>query len=156
MLSIGWRAMKIGGAHEVAVDAPAERCMAILLDVPAYRDWWPGVTEAEVLAPGEQPEIRLVFDSHAPGIGEIELLARLVPEPPSALRVALTGGRLSRLDGPGWTLTDEGGGRCRVRYEIQAEMDTGMPGFLERPFAEPAKRFLVTEPVEALKRRAES
>ena len=38
--------MKIGGAHEVAVDAPAERCMAILLDVPAYTDWWPGVTEA--------------------------------------------------------------------------------------------------------------
>ena len=35
-------------------------------------------------------------------------------------------------------------------------MDTGLPGFLEKPFAEPAKRFLVTEPVEALKRRAES
>jgi hypothetical protein len=146
--------MKIGGAHEVSVGAPAERCREILLDVPAYRDWWPGVTEAEVLAPGPEPEVRLVFDSHAPGIGAIELLARLVPDA-TGVRVALTGGRLSRLDGPGWTLTDEPGGGCRVRYEIQAEMDTGMPGFLERPFAEPAKRFLVTEPVEALKRRAE-
>jgi hypothetical protein len=43
-----------------------------------------------------------------------------------------------------------------VRYEIRAEMDTGLPGFLEKPFADPAMRFLVTEPVEALKRRAES
>jgi hypothetical protein len=147
--------MKIGGAHEVAVDAPAERCMAILLDVPAYTDWWPGVTEAAVLRPGEQPEIRLVFDSHAPGIGAIELLARLEPESPSRLRIALMGGRLSRLDGPGWTVTDEPGGGSRARYEIQAEMKTGLPGFLEKGFAEPAKRFLVTEPVEALRRRAE-
>jgi hypothetical protein len=146
--------MKIGGAHEVLVDAPAERCRAILLDVPAYPGWWPGVTEAEVLAPGAEPEVRLVFDSHAPGIGAIELLARLVPGP-AGVQIALTGGRLSRLDGPGWTLTDEPEGGCRVRYEIHAEMDTGMPGFLERPFAEPAKRFLVTEPVEALKRQAE-
>lgn len=148
--------MKIGGAHEVAVDAPAERCMAILLDVPAYPDWWPGVTEAAVLDPGPEPEIRLVFDSQAPGVGEIELRARLVPQPPSALRIALTGGRLSRLDGPGWTMIDEPGDGCRVRYEIEAEMQTGMPRLLERGFSEPAKRFLVTEPVEALKRRAES
>jgi ribosome-associated toxin RatA of RatAB toxin-antitoxin module len=149
-------AMKIGGAHEVAVGATAERCMAIILDVPAYREWWPGVTESEVLSAGEQPEVRLVFDSHAPGIGAIELLARLEPRPPSSVGIGLMGGRLKKLTGPGWTLTDDGGAACRVRYEIQAEMDTGMPGFMEKPFAEPAKRFLVTEPVEALKRRAES
>lgn len=147
--------MKIGGAHEVVIDAPAERCMAILLDVDGYPAWWPGATEAEVLTPGEEPEVRIVFDSHAPGVGAIELLARLVPESPSRLRIVRTGGRLSRLEGPGWTLTDAPGG-CRARYEIEAEMDTGMPGFLEKPFADPAKRFLVTEPVEALKRRAES
>ena len=34
-------------------------------------------------------------------------------------------------------------------------MDTGLPRFMEKAFGEPAKRFLVTEPVEALKRRAE-
>lgn len=148
--------MKIGGAHEATVGATAERCLAILLDVPAYREWWPGVTEAEVIQPGEQPEVRLVFDSHAPGIGAIDLLARLEPRPPSGLGIALLGGRLKTLDGPGWTFTGENGAACRVRYEIHAEMDTGMPGFLEKPFAEPARRFLVTEPVEGLKRRAES
>jgi hypothetical protein len=147
--------MKIGGAHEVAVDAPADRILAILLDVPAYPEWWPGVSEASILTPGPEPEIRLVFDSHAPGVGAIELLARLVPEPPSGLRIALTGGRLDRLDGPGWTVTETPGGGSRLRYEIEAEMKTGLPGFLEKGFAEPAKRFLITEPVEALKRQAE-
>jgi hypothetical protein len=147
--------MEAGGAHEVTVAASAERCMEILLDVPAYPSWWPGMTEAAVTDPGPEPGVRFVFDSHAPGVGAIELLARLVPESPSRLRIDLTGGRLKRLDGPGWTLTDEAGG-CRVRYEIEVEMDTGLPGFLEKGFREPAKRFLVTEPVEALKRRAES
>lgn len=149
-------AMKIGGAHEVAVGATAERCMAIILDVPAYREWWPGVTESEVLSAGEQPEVRLVFDSHAPGIGAIELLARLEPQPPSRIGIQLMGGRLKTLTGPGWTLTENGNATCRVRYDITAEMDTGLPRFMEKPFADPAKRFLVTEPVEALKRRAES
>ena len=120
-------AMKIGGAHEVAVGATAERCMAIILDVPAYREWWPGVTESEVLSAGEQPEVRLVFDSHAPGIGAIELLARLEPQPPSRVGIELMGGRLKTLTGPGWTLTENGDGTCRVRYDITAEMDTGLP-----------------------------
>jgi hypothetical protein len=146
--------MKIAGAHEVAIGAGAERCMAILLDVPAYPEWWPGVTEATVLQPGEQPEIRLVFDTKTP-IGSIELLARLEPDPPSRMPIRLTGGRLSRLDGPGWTLRDDAAGGCTARYEIEAEMDTGMPGFLEKPFQDSARRFLVAEPVEALKRRAE-
>jgi hypothetical protein len=107
------------------------------------------------VTPGEHPEVRMVFDSHAPGIGEIELLARLVPAPSSGLGIELMGGRLSALEGPGWTITPDAGG-CRVRYEIEGEMKTGLPGFLEKGFKEPAKRFLVTEPVEALKRRAES
>jgi len=96
-----------------------------------------------------------VFDSHAPGIGSIELLARLDPHPPSSVGIGLMGGRLKKLTGPGWTLTDQGGTACRVRYEIHVEIDTGMPRFMEKAFAEPAKRFMVTEPVEALKRRAE-
>ena len=90
-----------------------------------------------------------------PRFGTPGWYSRLEPDPPSQLAIRLTGGRLSRLDGPGWTVHDEPAGGCRVRYEIEAEMDTGMPGFMERPFAEPARRFLITEPVEALKRRAE-
>ena len=145
--------MEIGGSHEVSVGAPADRIMDILLDIPGYTEWWPGVTEATVLEPGERPEIRLLVDTKTP-IGQIELRARLTPERPSRLGVERTGGKLDRLDGA-WTLRDETGGGTVVRYDIEAEMDTGMPGFLEKPFREPAKRFLVNEPVEALKRRAE-
>jgi ribosome-associated toxin RatA of RatAB toxin-antitoxin module len=148
--------MEISGAHEVEVQAPAEHCFAILLDVPAYPEWWPGATRAEVLQPGPQPEVLLGFDPHAPGVGEIELRLRLEPDPPSRLALRLTGGRLERLDGPGWTLTARGEDACTVRYEVVAEMSTGLPGFLERGFAGQARRFLVDEPVEALRQRAEA
>jgi ribosome-associated toxin RatA of RatAB toxin-antitoxin module len=148
--------MEISGAHEVEVQAPAERCFAILLDVPAYPEWWPGATRAEVLQPGAQPEILLGFDPHAPGVGEIELRLRLEPDAPSRVVPRLTGGRLQRLDGPGWTLTAGGAQACTVRYEISAEMATGLPGFLERGFSGQAKRFMIDEPVEALRRRAEA
>jgi hypothetical protein len=35
-------------------------------------------------------------------------------------------------------------------------MDTGLPGFLERPFKDKARSFFVDAPVEALKKRAEA
>ena len=146
--------MKASAAHEVDVAATAAACFAILVDVPGYPAWWPGLSSAEVLRPGDEPEIRLVFAP--PMVGDIDLLLRLHPEPPTHVGLTLLGGRLKRLEGPGWTLRDEGSGRCRVRYEIEAEMDTGLPGFLERSFASQAGRFLVAEPVEALKRRAET
>jgi ribosome-associated toxin RatA of RatAB toxin-antitoxin module len=145
--------MKIGGSHEAEVDATAERCMEILLDVPAYPQWWPRATEAEVTAPGDQPEVRIVFE--APVVGAIDLLARFEPEPPFGLRIRRTGGRLKKLEGPGWTLTPTPGGGCRARYEIEAEMDTGFPGFMENKAKGPAAELLITAPVEALKRRAE-
>ena len=97
-----------------------------------------------------------MFDSHAPGIGAIELLARLEPEPPSRLGVELTGGRLKTLDGPGWTLTENRRRPAASATRSRPRWTRACRGFLEKPFAEPAKRFLVTEPVEALKRRAES
>jgi ribosome-associated toxin RatA of RatAB toxin-antitoxin module len=148
--------MVISGAHEVEVQAPAERCFAILLDVPAYPEWWPGATRAEVVEPGPPPEIVLGFDPHAPGVGEIELRLRLESEAPTRMVPKLTGGRLSRLDGPGWTLTPKGEEACTVRYEITAEMATGLPGFLERGFAGQGKRFMIDEPVEALRTRAQA
>ena len=43
-----------------------------------------------------------------------------------------------------------------VRYSAAAEMDTGLPGFLERPFKDKARSFFVDAPVEALKKRAEA
>ena len=147
--------MRIHDAHEVQVAAGCERCFEILLDVEGYPAWWPGATETQVLRPGPEPEVRLVFDPHLPGAGVIDLELRFETEPPVALRPRLLGGRLSRLEGPGWTLREQDGGGCLVRYEVEAEMDTGLPGFLEKRFAGQAARFLVTEPVEALKRRAE-
>src|SRR5918997_4368287 len=103
--------MEIGGSHEVSVGAPADRIMDILLDIPGYAEWWPGVTEATVLEPGERPEIRLLVDTKTP-VGQIELRARLTPERPSRLGVALTGGRADQPPGA-WAVRGDAGGSIR-------------------------------------------
>ena len=66
------------------------------------------------------------------------------------------GGRLKTLTGPGWTLTEKATARAACATTSPRRWTRGCPRFMEKPFADPAKRFLVTEPVEALKRRAES
>lgn len=149
--------VEISGTKESDVAAPRERCFAILTDYEAFPQWWPGCKSASLVDAGspEEQDVELVFDTDSP-IGDVDCLVRFRVEPPERIRQERLSGRLKRLAGDGWLLTDRGDGTTDVRYSASAEMDTGMPGFLERPFRAKAKQFFVDAPVEALKRRAEA
>lgn len=149
--------MKISGTSEAHVTAPAERCYAILTDFQAYPDWWPGCKSASLVGSGSagSQDVALVFDTRSP-VGDVDCVVRFRVEPPARVRMERVSGRLKRLDGEGWVLSDRADGETDVRYSAAAEMDTGLPGFLERPFKDKARYFFVEAPVEALKDRAEA
>ena len=148
--------VEIAGTQVAHVGAARERCFEILADYQAFPKWWPGCTSASVVgggSPGEQ-DVELLFDTHSP-VGDVDCVVRFRLEPPERVRMERRSGRLKRLDGEGWLLTDRGDGTTDVRYSALAAMDTGLPGFVERPFRDKAKHFFIAAPVEALKRRAE-
>jgi uncharacterized protein YndB with AHSA1/START domain len=149
--------MEVSGSAEAEVAASRERCFAILTAYEAFPQWWPGCTSASLLTaggPGEQ-DVALVFDTRSP-IGEVDCTVRFRVDPPQRVWPQRLSGRLKRLDGDGWVLTDRSDGTTAVRYAAAAEMDTGLPGFVERAFRDKAKHFFIDAPVEALKRRAEA
>lgn len=47
-------------------------------------------------------------------------------------------------------------GGTDARYALSGEMDSGLPGFLERPFAAKARHVLIIAPMRALRRRVQS
>ena len=149
--------MDISDTQQTRVAAPRERCFEILTAYEAFPQWWPGCTSASVLGSGSAGEhdVELIFDTHSP-VGEVDCIVRFRVQPPERVRPERLSGRLKRLEGDGWLLTDRGDGTTDVRYSASATMDTGLPGFLERPFRDKAKHFFVAAPVEALKRRAEA
>jgi carbon monoxide dehydrogenase subunit G len=149
--------MEVSGTKEAQVGAPRERCFAILTAYEAFPQWWPGCKSASLLGaggPGEQ-DVELVFDTSSP-IGDVDCTVRFRADPPQRVWPERLSGRLKRLDGDGWLLTDSGEGTTTVRYAAAAEMDTGLPRFVERAFRDKAKHFFIDAPVEALKRRAEA
>ena len=150
--------MEISGSSGADVAAPPEACFDVLIDYARYPEWWPGCTRATIVAgdPAQSGhEVELTFDTHSP-IGQLDVRLRFAAERPHRLVPERVAGRLGRLGGDGWELEPTPDGGTRVRYDVRASLDTGLPRLLERPLLERARRFLVEEPVRALKRRVES
>lgn len=146
--------MKLSGSHSVEIDAPVERCRAVLVDFDRYHEWFPGVKESRLVsAPGEPPTGRLVF--HAAGVlPDVHCTLRYETPEPDRLEPHSGEGELG-VRGPGWTLTAQGVARSLVAYEVELEMPVP-GGFLgERALKGPASRYLLEEPVRRLKARVE-
>jgi ribosome-associated toxin RatA of RatAB toxin-antitoxin module len=149
--------VKVAGHAEAKLAAPPERCLEVLTDFAAYPQWWPGCEAAEIVSGGPPAwEVAFRFDTHSP-IGTIECRLRCtVSDDGTHLRLHALAGPLQRLEGEGWTLRRRADGHTDARYALAGEMRTGLPGFVERPFAAKAREVLIVEPVEALAQRIDA
>ncbi len=150
--------MKVEGEARATVAAPPARCVEVLTDFAAYPQWWPGCMSAEVVG-GDPPssfDVQFRFDTHSP-VGQIDVRLRLtVSADDTSIRIEALAGPLERLHGDGWTLTARDDTTTDARYELAGEMRTGLPGFVERPFAGKARGVLIDLPVAAFARRIDS
>lgn len=150
--------MNVAGEAQATVAAPPDRVLAVLTDFAAYPQWWPGCLSAEIVG-GEAPasyEVAFRFDTHSP-VGNIDVTLRFdVAADGSGIALKALAGPLQRLEGDGWTLRPHGEDATDARYELGGEMNTGLPRFLERPFAGKARGVLIDAPVAALATRVAS
>ncbi len=148
--------MKVSGEARATLDAPPQQVLAMLTDFAAYPQWWPGCLRADVVG-GDAParyDVALAFDTHTP-IGKIDVTMRFDVAPDaSGIRLSTLAGPLKDVTGDGWTLAAAGDGeQTDARYQLAGEMQTGLPGFVEHPFAGKAQQFLIDAPVAALRQR---
>lgn len=148
--------MRVAGDASATVTAAPDKVLATLTDFAAYPQWWPGCLRADVVG-GSAPssyEVAFTFDTHSP-VGNVDVTLRFdVADDGTAIRLSALAGPLKELEGDGWTLRrDADGATTTARYQLAGEMDTGLPGFLERPFAGKAREVLIDLPVAALAAR---
>jgi ribosome-associated toxin RatA of RatAB toxin-antitoxin module len=150
--------VKVSGEARATLTAPPHQVLVVLTDFAAYPQWWPGCLRADLIG-GEAPsryDVAFTFDTHTP-IGKIDVTIRFdVVADGSAIRLTALDGPLKDLEGDGWSLAPADGGATDARYELSGEMETGLPGFVERPFAAKAREFLIDAPVAALRSRIAS
>lgn len=150
--------MRVAGEARATLSAPPHQVLAMLVDFAAYPQWWAGCVRADVVG-DESParyDVAFTFDTHTP-IGMIDVTIRFDVAPDgSGMRLSALAGPLRDLEGDGWTLLAGSDGTTEARYELAGEMDTGLPAFVERPFAGKAREFLIDAPVAALQSRIAS
>ncbi len=149
--------MRLSGSNRIEIAAARERCRAVLLDFEGYADWFPGVRESTAVVTAEAaPAGRLVFSAGIDLVPDIPCTLRYDLSVTNRLTPVVTDGAL-RIGGPGWQLEALAEQRTLIRYEVELELELSVPGgrLAERVLSGPARRYLIEQPAEQLRRHVE-
>lgn len=132
------------------IAATDETVLDVITDLDAYPEWAEGILEAETLtrdAEGRPDTARFRVDAK---VAEVTYTLRYAYAPGSVSWSLLEGETISQLDGS-YELSPDGAG-TKVRYDLEADVDLPLPGFLKKR----AAKQILDQGLRGLKRRAES
>jgi ribosome-associated toxin RatA of RatAB toxin-antitoxin module len=137
----------------IVIDAPADRIMAVIADLPAYPQWSDGIASVTVLSVYEDDnrpaDARFVLDS-----GAIKDTYELEYDWDGNARVSWTltkGDMLTAMDGT-YELTENGDGTTTVHYRLSVDIKIPMIGMIKRK----AEKVIVDTALKGLKKRVEA
>lgn len=137
----------------IVIDAPADRIMAVIADLPAYPQWSDGIASVTVLSVYEDDnrpaDARFVLDS-----GAIKDTYELEYDWDGNARVSWTltkGDMLTAMDGT-YELTGNGDGTTTVHYRLSVDIKIPMIGMIKRK----AEKVIVDTALKGLKKRVEA
>lgn len=139
--------------QSIVVDAPAERIMAVIADLPAYPEWAKAVSRTEVLELDEQGRAhRVRFTLDAGPVQDVYTLC--YDWAPDGLKVNwhLVQGQMQRAQNGEYALRPlNDGSSTEVTYTLSVELALPMIGLLRRK----AEKVIMDIALKELKRRAE-
>jgi ribosome-associated toxin RatA of RatAB toxin-antitoxin module len=143
--------MSVHASDTVRIDAPLEDVLAVVRDVDAQSDWWPGMLASEVLRSddgGLVARARLVNDVKV-AKDEFELD---YTHAEASMAWTLAGRSSAQKEQTGsWTLVDRGGA-TEATLELTIATSLPLPGLVQRKVVKDTVRGAT----KALKRRCEA
>lgn len=141
----------IHGSSSAEIDAPIDRCWALVEDVPSAPEWQGGLVQMDVVERDDQGRA-LVCDAVSDAkLRRVHTRVRFTYEAPTRLSWTLIDGELDSLDGS-WELEDLGGGRTRVTYALAVDPGS-IPRLIRGPIEAAARAILVNGRASELSRR---
>jgi len=141
----------ISGSSSTEVNAPIEKCWAVVEDVPSAPEWQNGLVKMDVIERDDQGRA-LVCDALSDAkLRKVLTRVRFTYEAPTRLSWSMIDGELASMEGS-WELEDLGGGRTHVTYALA--VDPGPVGALVRgPIERIARSILVNGRAKELGKR---
>jgi ribosome-associated toxin RatA of RatAB toxin-antitoxin module len=137
-------------SETTTIAAPEATVLEVITDLDAYPEWAEGMLEAETLTrddEGRPATARFRVDAK---VAEVRYTLEYRYAEHTVSWTLLEGETISQLDGR-YELTP-GGDRTEVRYDLEADVDMPLPGFLKKR----AAKQILEQGLSGLKRRAES
>lgn len=120
-------------SETITIGAPLERVWAIASDIERYPEWAHDVTSVSVRSRDDQGRpAEVEFRASALGRSTHYVLAYDYSGAPGRLSWTMVSGDIQRSIDGAYVLTDLGGGRTEVRYELAIDLAVPLPGFVKR------------------------
>jgi ribosome-associated toxin RatA of RatAB toxin-antitoxin module len=141
------------GSSSAEVDAPIDRCWAVVEDVATAPQWQGGLVELDVIERDEQGRPLICEALSDVKVRKVRTRQRFTYEPPQRLSWKMIDGELDSMEGY-WQLEELGEARTRATYGLA--VDPGRMGLLARgPFERVVRAIAVNPRAEELARRVE-
>jgi uncharacterized membrane protein len=139
----------------VEIDAPRERCYAIIADLPSTPEWQESMISCDVLEEDSQGRAELVDVKSDAKVRQVTSRLRFSYDEPNGMTWVQEKGDMKSLDGR-WELEDLGDGRTRATYGLEGDPGRMLGLLLRGPVEGKVKEFLTKDSAEGLKARAEA
>lgn len=144
--------MAARASQETVIEASPETIMGIITDYEAYPEWVDDMKESEVRETDDEGRATRVWYHVDARVMDVDyVLAYDYHDEHRLTWTLVEGAQVTQLDGE-YALSDEGDGRTRVRYTLEADLAIPVPGFMKKR----AQRRIMETGLGELKRRAES
>jgi carbon monoxide dehydrogenase subunit G len=142
----------IKGSSSTEVDAPIERCWALVEDVAIAPEWQGGLISMDAVEKDDQGRV-LVADAVSDAkLRKVETRVRFTYEGPTMLSWKMIKGELDSMEGS-WELEDLGGGRTRITYNVAVDPGGHIPRLIRGPIESAARAILVNGRADELAKR---
>ncbi|WP_052667503.1 SRPBCC family protein [Nitriliruptor alkaliphilus] len=137
-------------SESTVIAAPVATVLDVITDLDAYPDWAEGILEAETLSRDDQGRPATARFRVDAKIAEVRYTLEYRYGDDEVSWTLIEGETISQLDGR-YALTPDGD-TTGVRYDLEADVDIPLPGFLKKR----AAKQILEQGLEGLQRRAES
>lgn len=137
-------------SETTTISAPVATVLAVILDLDSYPEWTEGILEAEVLDTddhGRPDRARFRVDAK---VAEVTYTLQYTYDGDDVLWTLLEGETISQLDGS-YQLVAVDDAHTEVRYDLEADVDLPLPGFLKKR----AAKQILEQGLKGLEARAE-
>ena len=138
------------GTSSAEIDAPIDRCWAVVEDVAGSPEWQNGLEQVEVLERDDAGRALVCDITHDARFTKVRARVRVGYEPPRRLTVTrIASDDVDELEAS-WELQEFGAGRTRATYSLA--VDPGHVGMLGRPLERALRPIVVGRRAEELAR----